>query len=651
MVRIIRVLIVWLFGTAGCLCFGQASKTDSLKQLVATTPDDSIRVASEILLSKMYLRTDPDSFYVWCNKALTQSKQYHNANAEAESLLLLGIYSSNAGAYQRALNLFLRSREIFDSLGAIRGVAGATNSIATIYMSQNDYDKALQQLYASEKGALKDEKNMGILLTIIRHNIGICLDETGRREEALEVFMKNAEYQLAHQYLREASSTYNSIGEVYTNLKKYALARTYFQKSLVLKDSLNDMVGKATLFLNMGAMYKDQAIEDSTHFYLDKSLAISKHGGLDELTARALKVYAELYKKLGRPDLAFPWLDQYVHLKDSLNKETQTSTMADLRAVYEKDEADKALKLKDAEARLLDEDNKRKMNVLYGMGIILILMIVFSAALVWANSRRRKSNRELRLITDHTETQNRKLASLGAQLAEQHEKLSHLHQEQENIMNMMAHDLKAPLARSSALLGLITANGPLNDEQMSYIRLIERSHNHGQHLIQSLLSLRYLESGEEKLNLSTGDGDEFIRRLTETYQAKATEKKIELLLEPGSSLGSITTDFSHLERVLDNLISNALKFSKSNTRITVKYDRDATRWWFSVTDQGPGIKPEEKMHLFAKFRKLSARPTGGESSSGLGLAIVKLLVESLKGGITVESEVGKGTSFKVTLPL
>jgi signal transduction histidine kinase len=174
---------------------------------------------------------------------------------------------------------------------------------------------------------------------------------------------------------------------------------------------------------------------------------------------------------------------------------------------------------------------------------------------------------------------------------------------------------------------------------------------HGQHLIQSLLSLRYLESGEQRPEISQANADEFIRRVVEAYQAKAMEKKIELTLHNDQPLGTLSTDYSHLERILDNLVSNALKFSKSGTHVQVRTGRTQNSWWLSVSDKGPGIKPEERDRLFSKFKRLSARPTGGESSTGLGLAIVKLLVESLKGTISVETEVGQGTTFKVEFPL
>ena len=114
---------------------------------------------------------------------------------------------------------------------------------------------------------------------------------------------------------------------------------------------------------------------------------------------------------------------------------------------------------------------------------------------------------------------------------------------------------------------------------------------------------------------------------------------------------SITTDHDALVRILDNIISNAIKFSRPGKTVTVAVASEKTCLRFEMKDEGPGIRLEERHKLFRKFQKLSARPTDGESSTGLGLSIVKDLVDLLNGTIEIESEYGKGTNVIVRLPL
>jgi signal transduction histidine kinase len=114
--------------------------------------------------------------------------------------------------------------------------------------------------------------------------------------------------------------------------------------------------------------------------------------------------------------------------------------------------------------------------------------------------------------------------------------------------------------------------------------------------------------------------------------------------------GAIHADPLRLRQVLDNLISNAVKFSPKGSTVTVVAERSGTDWKISVRDEGPGLKEADRASLFQEFSKLSARPTGGEKSTGLGLAIVKQVVLAQGGTIDVDSTPGKGATFWFTLP-
>jgi signal transduction histidine kinase len=102
--------------------------------------------------------------------------------------------------------------------------------------------------------------------------------------------------------------------------------------------------------------------------------------------------------------------------------------------------------------------------------------------------------------------------------------------------------------------------------------------------------------------------------------------------------------------VLDNLISNAVKYSPQGKNIYIRLNISNEAVAVEVQDEGPGLSDEDKKHLFGKFARLSARPTAGEHSTGLGLSIVKRMVEAMNGRVWCESELGKGAKFCVELP-
>ena len=103
-------------------------------------------------------------------------------------------------------------------------------------------------------------------------------------------------------------------------------------------------------------------------------------------------------------------------------------------------------------------------------------------------------------------------------------------------------------------------------------------------------------------------------------------------------------------QVLENLVSNAVKYSPPGKNIFVRLQHSAEAVRCEVQDEGPGLSPEDQKKLFGKFARLSAKPTGGEHSTGLGLSIVKKMVEAMNGKVWCESELGKGATFIVEFP-
>jgi signal transduction histidine kinase len=134
-----------------------------------------------------------------------------------------------------------------------------------------------------------------------------------------------------------------------------------------------------------------------------------------------------------------------------------------------------------------------------------------------------------------------------------------------------------------------------------------------------------------------------------SFQVSADAKQLRLEND-NQGTGVFVTDVDFLGRIFDNLLSNAIKFSPPEKSVKVAIHSFNESIKIIIKDEGPGFSDADKQLMFQKFKKLSARPTGGESSNGLGLAIVKTLVDRLNGTISLESTLGAGAEFTVTLP-
>jgi signal transduction histidine kinase len=151
------------------------------------------------------------------------------------------------------------------------------------------------------------------------------------------------------------------------------------------------------------------------------------------------------------------------------------------------------------------------------------------------------------------------------------------------------------------------------------------------------------------LHLENFDINLFIESVVDGFRPAAAQKEIHLHTESPSQAIYVLSDKQLLLRILDNLISNAIKYSPKERTVWVNISDEADHVHIRVRDEGVGISKEEIPFLFSKYTRLSSRPTNGESSTGLGLSIVKRIVDELNGKIYCESEPGKGSLFTVVL--
>ena len=249
------------------------------------------------------------------------------------------------------------------------------------------------------------------------------------------------------------------------------------------------------------------------------------------------------------------------------------------------------------------------------------------------------------------ETQNR-LAEAHAELALKNNELKRLDQEKNDFLGIVAHDLKSPLSAVSNLAEEIQNNYQQlpNSELLDYATRIRGAAQRMFMLVMNLLDVNMIESGKISLNIVTQEIAKLIESSLDDYQFRAAQKNIQLLFDNHIGTGYANVDGDALCQVLDNLTSNALKYSPSNTNVHVHFYSEAEQLYIKITDQGPGISEIEQKKLFGKFARLSSKPTAGEDSTGLGLFIVKKLVTIMRGNIRCDSQLGQGTTFILSFP-
>lgn len=267
-----------------------------------------------------------------------------------------------------------------------------------------------------------------------------------------------------------------------------------------------------------------------------------------------------------------------------------------------------------------------------------------------ADLKEAKESLEQKVLARTTEVTQQKEA-----LELQNQKLQEIDNERNSILSMVVHDLQSPINRMSGLVELfiIENNTPFTENQILYLDLIKRNISDASRHIRNLLDTKALERDTNfqvplsKVNLTT-----VLPTMLDGYREQASKKQVHLHYESNAPEVYINGHEDYINRIFDNLISNAIKFSpkNANSKVTVRIKENGEYVRISVQDEGQGFTEDDKKNMFKKFQKLSASPTNGESSSGLGLSIVKMLTERLYGRVWAENDRYQGAIFLVEFP-
>lgn len=261
-----------------------------------------------------------------------------------------------------------------------------------------------------------------------------------------------------------------------------------------------------------------------------------------------------------------------------------------------------------------------------------------------------------RILTNRNRWLQAKVDEATRELQESHhslqaltERLYRLNEEKSVFLGMAAHDLRNPLHGILLKAELLT----LSEDSKAHLVASDicQAVDSVVNMLDRLLDMEAIESGHRSFHLEPVKASLVVQQGSIRHETRAKLKGIQILETLDDPGVQVRADLDTLNELMDNLISNALKFSHSGSRIGIGCGVEAGQGCVWVRDEGPGFHPDDMEEAFGRFAKLSARPTGGESSTGLGLSIVKRLTEDMGGRVQLESEPGAGATFKLLLPL
>ncbi len=508
---------------------------------------------------------------------------------------------------------------------------------------------------------------------------------SGNRDQAIEFFQKSLLLSSEIGNTNGVAGIYSQMGSIYTDIQNYPKSAENFAKALEYRKKLKvkrpivDAMFNYSEALSNLEKYNDAlgVLEDAKTICIeinDKTLMRDCFGRLAEVAGKSgnttkqadyfvffqnldrelqqekmTSVKKESEQKIGaikqeantiisKKDIALKVTSEELETQRQVSKARQMEI-----SLLEREHQIDQLTLKEQEAKI-----KLQNVITFSLGGGLFLVALLAFTLYRGYVQKRKSNEELSRLNKEITRQADEIANQNHQLEKKNHELTELNVEKNYIIGIVAHDLKSPLNNLKGLLDVFKMRfqNP-NEEQIKYMDLMFKSIERMKSMISRILDVNAVEQKDLNINMKEVDLGELIRNLVADKADSALSKKINIKTEftDQKYLASVDDEFYY--QVMENLITNAIKFSPFNKNIYVKLQEENGTVRTEIKDEGPGINEEEKSKLFKKFSKLSARPTNGESSTGLGLSIVKRYVEAMNGQVWCESQIGKGTSFIV----
>jgi signal transduction histidine kinase len=649
-------IVLFFMLAASIPAVGQFSKGDSLKAaLEGHSTADTTRVKLLNELAWFYRSADPKLGTQYGNEALHLAQTLGYKYGQLKSYSYLGVCARNLNNYGLAAEMYLKHLLLAEELGSEYEMFFAVNNIGNLYIQQEDWKNALEYLrrnlnYAETKGT-SDQKAYAYT------NLGRCYGGLLEYDRAMPYFEKSLELQFQRKDTARIVSVLNEIANIHFLQKNDEKSLRAHRRVIEMATTIDERTLPKSL-AQIAIIYQRRGNLDSSNFYAHRSEVMSLKVGRAETRALALRILSENASNAGNFRQAYLIHIDYAAVRDSLLQSNGVKELSSLQARYEVEKKQREIETLGNESRF--QQTTRNISI-GGLAIALVFMVLIGM-------RYREKFRTEAIIreqNEHLQTQAIEISSInellsGANTTLQHnndalhhknEQLASLNAEKNEILGIVSHDLKNPIGAIQGLSELIVSGGLDSNEVQEIALQINRSSERMLDLVKNLLDVNRIESGGMTMNIIAFDIAPFVEATTDQYRTPAEAKNITLHCSNETENSTVLADEQAMMQVLDNLISNAVKYSPFDKNISIRLRTSNEAVRVEIQDEGPGVSEEDMKKMFGKFVRLSARPTGGEHSTGLGLSIVKKMVEAMNGKVWCESELGKGATFIVELPV
>lgn len=662
--------------------FSQNERIDDLTVKLAYQNQDSTKVdMSLMLIDELFAIKDYKKALLYINQTAKLSETLNYTKGLAESTYYRAQVYSQRNDYYNAIDNYDKSRLYYLQLNDTLGIAKVSNSIGLIEIKRGNYAVGLKNSLSAidifEQQGLKDQ------LSSAYNNLAEAYYKTNQIDKAIDFNSKALEVRKQVNDRNGIITSTKNIADLYSIRKEHRKAIEYYEDVLEMLNPTNDKDLRGEILPKLGSQYLEFKEYDKASEYLVEGLRYNRKQDNDEGILRALnaignlnlqkkkvklaalqldeaykiaqkidnktellenyKLHVALDSTRGYFQNAFFWQNKYYDLKETLSKIDQPVFPTEVEPLYLND----ANSIKDELDNSIDENKTTKKSwltnplVLYGALAALAILLT----LLLFNFLKNKKYKDT--ITEQKEKLEQEQIRNEAILEQTHH-LEEVNQVKDKLFSIVSHDLKDSISSIKAFLDLLKEDSISKEEFRELIPELSENANNASSLLFNLLNwsksqMQNLEPNPELFNIQ----DVFHTKMALVEQ-KVEDKRIVLIDE--SQRDFVYADKSMVEIVIQNLITNAVKFSRTGDVITVSNQDVNGKALICVEDTGVGISRENIDKLFNANKNFTTVGTKNEKGTGLGLTIAKDLVELNEGRIWVESTQNVGSKFFIELP-
>ena len=661
--------------------FSQNEKIDNLTVQLAYQEQDSTKVDISVLLIDELLKIgNYDKALLYVNQTSKLSEDINYTKGLAESSYYRALIFAKRNDYYNAIDNYNKSKKYYAQIKDTLGVAKVSNSIGLLEIKRGNYGIGLQNSLSAIE--IFEEQNLKEELSTAYNNLAEAYYKTNQTDKALDYNFKALEIRRIINDSDGIIASTKNIAELYSISKEHRKAIEYYEKVLQILDPEKDKALRGEILPKLGSEYLRFNEFDKASEYLVEGLKFNRKQDNKEGLLRSLNAIGQLnlqrkkiklaenqlgeaYKIAQKIDNkaellenyrlhivldstrgyyqnAFYWQNKFYDLKDSLAKEKEPKFPTEIETLPIDNIIKEDIK---SENEKLDQDSQTSklvnpifLYVALGLIAILLGLTIFN----FSKTKQYKSQlvKQKKILADERKK--------NEGIAEQIENLEEVNQVKDKLFSIVSHDLKDSISSIKAFLDLLKEDSISRDEFYDLVPELSENANNASALLFNLLNwsksqMQNLEPKPELFNIQ-----EVFHNKIALVEQKVEDKRIVLIDE--SQRDFAYADKSMLEIVIQNLITNAVKFSRTGDVITVSNQDVNGKALICVEDTGVGISKENIDKLFNANKNFTTIGTKNEKGTGLGLTIAKDLVELNNGRIWVESTVNVGSKFFIELP-